>query len=123
VNLSRGDITKYVLSQKIYAENMDIDRYMTRYKHGDTTWRATVAAMYSEFAEASGSTGRIFGEQTPDNALGTEALLALFPETKCIFMVRHPVSAIASLLDRYPEIDYAVRQHRNPFSHFPFKDE
>jgi len=112
-----------VLSQKEYAENMNLERYMARYHEGDRTWGATVAAMYSEFAAASGSTGQIFGEQTPDNALRTEALVALYPSAKFIFMVRHPVTAVASLMDRYPEVEYAVRQYRNPFAHFPFNNE
>lgn len=123
VNSSRSDITKDVLSQKEYAENMNLERYMARYREGDRTWSTTVAAMYSEFAEASGSTGQIFGEQTPDNALRTEALLALYPSVKFIFMVRHPITGVASLLDRYTDVDYAVRQYRNPFAHFPFDNE
>lgn len=122
VNSARGDITKDVLSQKQYAENIDFDRYMTAFDAGDRTWSATVAAMYSEFATASGSTGQVFGEQTPDNALRVKAILGLFPNARFIFMVRHPVTAIASLMDRYTEMNYAVRQYRNPFAHFPFDD-
>lgn len=123
VNSSRSDVTKDALSQKAYVEAFDFDRYMARFDEGDGTWANTVAAMYSEFAAATGSSGTVFGEQTPDNALYIPAIMRVFPKAKFIFMIRHPVTGVASLMDRYSDMDYCVRQYRNPFSHFPFGDQ
>ncbi|WP_417518565.1 sulfotransferase family protein [Minwuia sp.] len=120
---SRSDVTKDVLSQKAYVEDFDFARYMARFEQGDRTWAASVAALYAEFAASAGSDGHIFGEQTPDNALRAEAISALYPQAKFIFMVRHPVTSIASLMDRYSDVDYATKQFRNPYAHFPFNNE
>lgn len=123
VNSARSDVTKDVMSQKAYVEAFDFDRYMARFDDGDGSWASSVSAMYSEFAAATGSEGLVFGEQTPDNALYIPAIMKLFPRAKFIFMVRHPVTGVASLMDRYGDLDYCVRQYRTAFAHFPFSDQ
>lgn len=123
VNSARSDVTKDVMSQKAYVEAFDFDRYMARFEEGDGTWASTVAAMYSEFASATGSDGIVFGEQTPDNSLYIPGIMELFPKARFIFMVRHPITGVASLMDRYGDLDYCVRQYRTAFAHFPFSDK
>lgn len=123
MNSARADVTKDVLAQKAYVESFDFNRYMDRFCEENPTWASSVSALYAEFAASGQSKGHIFGEQTPDNALRSKAILKLFPSAKLIFVVRHPVTCVASLMDRYPDLEYAVRQYRNPFAHYPFDNE
>lgn len=123
VNSARADVTKDVLAQKAYVEGFDFNRYMQRYEDGDRTWKTTITALYSEFAASNPGRYRLFGEQTPDNALYIDTMKSLFPDSKVIFMVRHPVTCVASLMDRYGSVDEATLLYRNPFAHYPFNNE
>lgn len=122
VNSARSDVTKDVFAHKAYMEHFDYNRYMARLDSGNGTWAASLAALFSEFADASGSTGRVYGEQTPDNALHTETIRAMYPLSKIVFVVRHPITCVTSLMDRYKDVTQAIRQYRNPYAHFPFKN-
>ncbi|MEC9345588.1 MAG: sulfotransferase [Pseudomonadota bacterium] len=123
VNSSRSDVTKDVFAHKAYLENFDYNRYMECFENGNRSWADSLAALFAEFAAASGSTGRVFGEQTPDNALHVEVIRAMYPASKIIFVVRHPITCVTSLMDRYKDVTQAIRQYRNPYAHFPFKNK
>lgn len=122
MNSSRSDVTKDVFAHQAYLKNFQFDRYRDAFDPDNPTWARSVAALYSEFVESSGSGGRIFGEQTPDNALHLKTIQRMYPDVKFIFMVRHPVTGIASLCDRYRQVSDAVNQYRKPYVHFPFND-
>ncbi|GJL88246.1 MAG: hypothetical protein DHS20C03_19550 [Minwuia thermotolerans] len=122
VNSARSDITKDRFAHKTYLENMQFDRYMARYDPENPTWANTITALYAEFVHSVDAKGHIYGEQTPDNAMRIDAILKMYPAAKIIFMVRHPITGIASLLERYGDIPRAINQYRKPFELYPFDD-
>ncbi len=122
MNSSLSDVTKDVFAHQAYLKGFRFDRYMARFDPANPSWANTVAAMFSEFVESTESRGRIYGEQTPDNALHLKVIQRMYPDVKFIFMVRHPVTGVASLCDRYRQVSDAVNQYRKPFVHFPFND-
>lgn len=119
---ARSDVTKDRFAHKRYLENMQFDRYMARYDPENPTWANSVTALYAEFVHSVNASGHIYGEQTPDNAVHIDAILKMYPAAKIIFMVRHPITGIASLLERYGDIPRAINQYRKPFELYPFDD-
>ena len=122
MNSSRSDVTKDVFAHQAYLKNFRFERFMERFDESQPSWARSVAALYSEFVDSAGAGGRIFGEQTPDNALHLKVIQRMYPDVKFIFMVRHPITGVASLCDRYRQVSDAVNQYRKPFVHFPFND-
>lgn len=122
VNSARSDVTKDRFAHKAYLQNMQFDRYMARYDPENPTWANTITALYSEFVHSVDAKGHIYGEQTPDNAMRIDAILKMYPAAKIIFIVRHPITGIASLLERYGDIPRAINQYRKPFELYPFDD-
>ncbi|MDF1722136.1 MAG: sulfotransferase [Minwuia sp.] len=122
VNSARTDVTKDLFAHKKYLENFQFDRYMARYDPENPTWANTITALYAEFVHSVDAKGHIFGEQTPDNAMRIDAILKMYPAAKIIFLVRHPITGIASLLERYGDIPRAINQYRKPFTLYPFGD-
>jgi hypothetical protein len=95
---SRGIYTEYGQSSAALA----IEDFCARLPTGEADYRAAIRTFALElYAKAGGGEGRYFLDKTPRYHLVVEEIIALFPEAKLVFLWRHPLAVVASIIHSF----------------------